>query len=112
MIRRIFLGCNSILTAADHRYIKLISLRDPSKTVPEITKQFNTERKSVSLTTIRKSLKNSRVQDKAAAIKPALSKKDKVAVKKTALRKTKDGEIKQQQTTENILTAVQLYPNS
>lgn len=61
------------LSSADHRYIKLLSLRDRKKTVPQITAEFNIARdRPVSTLTIRRSLKQCGFNGRVAAKKPLL----------------------------------------
>lgn len=61
------------LSQSDHRYVKLLSLRDRRKTVPEITAEFNIGRNTpVSNSVIRRSLKKSGLNGRVAAKKPLL----------------------------------------
>lgn len=68
------LGC---LTSSDKRYIKILSKRDRTKTLPILTEEFNTaRRKKFGQSTIRKCLLNWGLRGRVAAKKPLLRKQN------------------------------------
>lgn len=66
-----------ILSEKDHRYIRLLSIRDRRKTLPAITSEFNSGRQlQVSHSTIRRSLLKWGLVGRVAARKPLLRKQN------------------------------------
>lgn len=76
-IDRNFVGRKRVLSAADDRYVKLISKRNRRKTLPEIASKFKPGNQiAVSNSSIRRSLKRNNLNGRVALKKPLLRKQN------------------------------------